>query len=402
MNNLRPTVLFTWELGGAHGHLGRLLPLARALSERGCDVVLACRHLEGLPNDLSGLTIVPAPAGSFAVADALREPASFADILFNDGVCEFGAMQGRLRAWRGLFERVRPGLVVMDYSPYATLAARACESPVALVGTGFACPPNVSPLPDIRMYQNHYPDRMLMTEQAVLAAVNQGLKALGVPALQRLGAMFDDVALNLIASTRELDHYAPQRTGQEPSPTYCGTWGEVSGFAPEWPKGNGPKVFAYLKNTRLTPHLLKRLDERGLPTLVYVSGLERPERFYGRAMTVSATPFDIAAVAQSAEVAICHAGLTTTDTLLHAGIPQLLLPINIEQYLTAKNVVAMGAGVCSLLESREAVDQGLSQLFAELNALTSNAREFAARSPFSDRQSNLLSAVEHLQKLMPS
>jgi hypothetical protein len=358
--------------------------------------------LEGLPNDLSGLTIVPAPAGSFAVADALREPASFADILFNDGVCEFGAMQGRLRAWRGLFERVRPGLVVMDYSPYATLAARACESPVALVGTGFACPPNVSPLPDIRMYQNHYPDRMLMTEQAVLAAVNQGLKALGVPALQRLGAMFDDVALNLIASTRELDHYAPQRTGQEPSPTYCGTWGEVSGFAPEWPKGNGPKVFAYLKNTRLTPHLLKRLDERGLPTLVYVSGLERPERFYGRAMTVSATPFDIAAVAQSAEVAICHAGLTTTDTLLHAGIPQLLLPINIEQYLTAKNVVAMGAGVCSLLESREAVDQGLSQLFAELNALTSNAREFAARSPFSDRQSNLLSAVEHLQKLMPS
>jgi hypothetical protein len=41
------TVLFTWEIGQGFGHVLPLLPVARELKSRGCNVIFALRDVRG-------------------------------------------------------------------------------------------------------------------------------------------------------------------------------------------------------------------------------------------------------------------------------------------------------------------------------------------------------------------
>ncbi|MDP3716059.1 MAG: glycosyltransferase, partial [Burkholderiales bacterium] len=51
------------------------------------------------------------------------------------------------------------------------------------------------------------------------------------------------------------------------------------------------------------------------------------------------------ATAAECDAVVCHSGLGTVTATLRAGKPLLLLPAQLEQYLLARNVEKLGAGL---------------------------------------------------------
>ena len=368
----RLTILLTWELGGALGHLGRLRPLGQTLASAGHSVTLALRHSPHSAELPSCLPVVPVPTSDGA-QDRITQPVSIADVLHNDGASDAQQLAARVRAWRGLIELIEPDAVVMDYSPFALLALQGMRPARITLGTGFASPPAVFPLPDLRAWQNHYPDRILATEKALLDSLNRQLAQQREPALGCVGKLFERVDANLLTTFPELDHYPMRRTGE-----YLGTWSDLAGEAPDWPAGAGPRVFAYLKPFRGLPKLLDQLAARAVPTLIYIAEPVPVQRWDGSSLRFASRPVDMAAAAQCCDLAILHAGHGSTASMLLAGKPILQLPLHIEQYHNALATVRIDAGRMALIDKPADIDAALCALL-ERGAGREGATRFADR-----------------------
>ena len=385
-------ILLAWEYGGALGHLARLRPLARRLIAAGHDITLALRpspHIGELPE---AFRVVPVPPGQMA-RDAIRQPVSMADVLYNQAASDRRALASQVRAWHGLFDLVRPDVVVLDHSPVALLAVQGYPASKVLLGTGFACPPAVKPLPDLRAWQNHYPDRIQATELTVLESLNAQLSRQNAPELKCVGQLFERVDASFLTTFPELDHY-PDRTSGE----YWGTWSDLVGEAPVWPEGDGPCIFAYLKPHRALPELLDHLAHLPARTLAYVGGPFNGQRWNNGRVRISPRPLDMGQVAQQCDLAVLHAGHGATAAMLLAGRPVLQLPIHIEQYHNAERTVALGAGVHVTLGDVEGFRVGLERLFNEPE-LTKGAQAFARRHADHDPGEQLERLVDRLKRM---
>lgn len=339
-------VLLVWELGGSLGHLARLRPVARALQQKGHKVSLAVRQAGGIHHLPNGLSVFPLPTPSRGkVPDPIREPANFADILFNDGITLRDQRQGVLRSTRHLIDLVQPDLVAGDFSPWTLLALQGSGIPQALLGTGFACPPPEPPLPDLRAWQDHYPERIAATEAQVVAAINEQLDLQGCAPVPGVGALFKRVENNFLCTFAELDHYPDRSSERSDRGQYMGVWSDLAGAEPHWPQGEGPKVFGYLKHFRGLTRFLDQLEHSGARCLIFTAAPVNPEHWGKGNLSVITEPLDMQQVMSECELVICHAGHGTTATALLAGRPVMALPMLVEQYHTGVNVERMGAGI---------------------------------------------------------
>ena len=379
------TILLTWELGEHLGHIARLRPVAMELQRRGHHVVFAASNLKKVSTLPESLLVIPAPGPlPDPIRDRIREPATFADILYNAGVTQGDMLAGVVRAWRGVFDLIKPDVVVQDYSPQALLALQGYDSRSLLLGTGFACPPDIHPLPDIRAWQNHYPDRLKMTEQQVLEALNRQLARQGQPLLAGIGELFTRVDANCLTTFPELDHY-PERVNSTSTPTdYVGVWSDLDGELPNWPKAEGPRVFAYLKPFRALPNLLDHLAESGFPCLVYLSADMDTCRWQSETLCIVDAPLDMNRVTRECDMAILHAGHGSTANVLLAGKPILQLPFNVEQFHTSKNTERMGAGAMAMVNDPAEIISAFDRVVADAamgEAATSFARHYQGFDP---------------------
>ncbi|MGZ8218630.1 glycosyltransferase [Methylomagnum sp.] len=62
-------------------------------------------------------------------------------------------------------------------------------------------------------------------------------------------------------------------------------------------------------------------------------------------LTIVPRPVRLNRLISACDLALCHAGHGTVCGMLQAGIPLLLLPTNLEQYMTARRVEECGAGL---------------------------------------------------------
>ncbi|NND43681.1 MAG: hypothetical protein HKN58_00045 [Xanthomonadales bacterium] len=380
-NREKHDILLTWELGNELGHLARLRPLALKLQQRGHRVMVATSRTDSSSVLPASVPMIEAPSPRLAsVGDAIREPATFADILYNTGATQTGALEKTVRAWRTIFDETQPDVVVQDYSPFALLALQGLPPRSVLLGTGFACPPDTRPLPDIRAWQNHYPDRLAMTERAVLDALNAQLERQQQPQLEGIGELFTKVDANCLATFPELDHYParPPASQQE----YVGVWSDLDGSKPNWPDGEGPRIFAYLKPFRALPRLLEHISASGHPCLVFTKAAADLDRWQTDHMRIVGKPLDMRQVTRECDFAILHAGHGSTATVLLAGKPILQLPFNVEQFHTAKNTEGLGAGVMALTDDTLAMCAAFDQLIANQGLREGAARFAAGHSDF--------------------
>ena len=338
------TVLFAWELGGGLGHIGRMLPLAQSLADRGHRVVFVLRELgQSAPIFANRpFMVLQAPIWLGQLRN-LPNSATYAEILFRQGFLAPEQLAGLVRSWRHLMDLVRPDLMIADYAPTALLAARALAFPVATYGSGFFAPPRTSPIPPFRTWEPIAATRVVESERTALGSINRVQEMLGGKPLDRLADLFD-VAENFLCTVPELDHYPQRQDARYWNPVF----GDIQGAPAQWPAGEGRRVYAYLKPEHPgTTLLLDLLRAGNFRSLVYYPRVGTAPMPHGDAknMVLSSRPLDITSLVKEADLAICHAGVDTVYKCLLAGVPQLCLPMHAEQYITAMNVERLGAGI---------------------------------------------------------
>ncbi|TWI68945.1 UDP:flavonoid glycosyltransferase YjiC (YdhE family) [Pseudoduganella lurida] len=339
-------ILLSWELGGGLGHAGRLKMLARVLLARGHRVTLALRDLGFTQRVLADLPVprLQAPVWLHRTEGMPANQASLAEILLPAGYLEAAGLAGLVEGWRGLLQGFAPDLVVGDYAPTALLAARTLGLPASSVGVGFCIPPPEGPLPNLRDWEDVAPQRLARAEAHVLNVANAVLELHGAPELPNAARLLlGDVPV--LCTWPEFDHYgraAPEAVWHGP---VCMPLG---GAAPAWPPGDGPRVFAYLKHDHGShAAVLQALADEGCRVLCYL-----PEVAAGRAAPVlspriaySQRPLALDAVLPGAALCVCHAGEATLVQALLAGVPVLMLPMQLEQFLLARRVESWGGGI---------------------------------------------------------
>jgi len=339
---------FAWELGAGLGHAGRLKPLAQEALSRGHRVTMGLRdlvHTDALLSDV-GVPRFQAPFWLHKVHGVPNPPANLAEILLSCGYLNANALQGLFVGWCNMLAELKPDLVVADYSPTAVLAARSLGICSVTVGIGFFLPPDVSPMPSLRDWESIHPGRLVASDAQMLKAINTVLERAGAAPLERaVQALHGDVPM--ILTWPELDHY-----GRSELPGGQRWWGPSmlpqAGLKPEWPVAAGSKVFAYLKSEHPDHELvLKALAKLGCRTVCYLPEVAsgRPPPVSDPLINYSRGPVDLGVTFADCDLCICHAGEATLAQSLVAGVPVLLLPTQSEQFLIARQVDKMGAGI---------------------------------------------------------
>lgn len=385
-------ILFGWELGANLGHVGNFLPLARALRDRGHRIHWAVAAAAVGPLlDGEGFPWRLAPT----VPELPREgpPLSYADILLRFGYADAAGLRRQVEGWRALMQAGGARLVIADFAPTALLAAGSLGLPAMLYSSGFCVPPRVRPAPNLRPWLALPPGRLEALEDAALAGINAVLADLGRPLLDALWRLFEVEEGGLLGFP-ELDHYA------RPAARYWGSLPDAGlGAPPAWPDAPGSRLFAYLR--RGGAHYeaaLAALHELGLPTVAFCPDLPAAleARFAAPHLVFSRAPVDLGA---AADAAVTYAGFATTARFLLAGKPLLLLPGHLEQYLLARRVAELGAGLCVTAgQPPAAVAAALRRVVAD-PAHAAAARAFArkyAAFPQATVLANLVRRIEDI------
>jgi UDP:flavonoid glycosyltransferase YjiC (YdhE family) len=117
---------------------------------------------------------------------------------------------------------------------------------------------------------------------------------------------------------------------------------------PAWPDAGGKKILAYLNPIyRDFEIILQVLSSLPCCTLVIAAGVSEKivQKYSGPSLQFTRGLVDLETVRHECDLTVCHAAHGTTNHMLLAGRPLLLLPIYLEQTLTAINVLKRGAGL---------------------------------------------------------
>jgi UDP:flavonoid glycosyltransferase YjiC (YdhE family) len=390
-------LLYAWEFGANLGHIGAFLPLARALRERGHHVDWAVVSSTSAARvlDKEGFSWLQAPT----CPEQARQgpPLSYADILLRFGYANPTDLLGLTVAWRELIRLTSAQAMLADHAPTALLAARTLKLPAVLYSSGFYVPPGRRPIPNMRPWLPIPESQLLALEDLALANINRVLERFNQPGLDALWQLFQ-IEEDTLLGFPELDHYPDRGPAR-----YWGNLPDAGvGIAPQWPNLPGKRLFAYLRREcRHHEAALQALRDLGLPTVIFFP--DAPEelliRFSAPHLVFSRQPIDLSKAAQDVAAAITYAGMSTTTQFLLAGKPLLLLPGQLEQFLMARRVAEMGAG---LFIDPEKPATGLADALrhvVESTDIAANAQAFArkyAAFPQEVVVSNLVRRIEEI------
>jgi UDP:flavonoid glycosyltransferase YjiC (YdhE family) len=393
-----PTILLTWEFGGGRGHLGRVLPLAVELRNRGHRVIAALKDTNRVREFVPDLSVpfVQAPPEA-SLRDTGVRLATYTHLLHNLRFGDADYLAIKATAWRHLLELVGPDLIMCDHSPIALLASRAIGCRRAVVGSGFFCPRVQNDrLPLLRPHDAPDESTQAADEERLLDCINGVLGSWHQPALARLAHLYRDVDATFLTTFGELDHFGPRDDA-----AYFGVWPTGIGEVPEWPQGEGPRVFAYLKPFPGLTALLEELAARKAPALVATDGIDDAtiERFSSPRMHFTRRPVELDAAGRWCDFAILNATHAVLCSMLLAGKPIVNIPLQVEQGLLAQRTASLGAGVTAAANDPGACVAALGYVLEHRSALTEGAREFASQYPNYDPRhqlAQLATAVERL------
>ena len=399
VNNLAK-ILLIWELGGGWGHLSRFRPIASELSRRGHEIFFVLKDLSRVESTLGEFRfpVLQSPLWVPKMRGFQSPPLNYAEILYRAGFLYKEGLSGMVRGWRSLFNLIKPDLLIIDYGPTALLASRGTAIPSTMIGSGFSSPPRVSPTPNMRPWITIPEERLLQSDQNVLKVVNQVLKDLGERPLQKLSELFD-VEEDFLCTFPELDHY--QNRGE------ARYWGPIfelmGGSEPQWPPGEEKKIFAYLKHEyRDFEKIVRSLWTLPYSILIHTYGVseifikkyEKPNiKFISHLVNLST-------VREEADLIICHAGNGTTCATLLGGKPLLLLPMQLEQFLFAMNVVNYGAGLLVNPESRNHDYTDLIKQLLRNPSFSERARSFALKYKDFNQKAQLESIANRSEEII--
>jgi hypothetical protein len=369
-------ILLAWEMGLGLGHLVRLHSLARELSARGNELLLAARDLSQVRNVFGNIkiTLLAAPWNSRR-GRKIEPVATYADLLFNTGFGNASALAAHVDAWHSLFALVRPDLMICDHSPTALLAARGGSFSVATVGTGFCTPIDESPLRLLREVPPEQRADVYTREQQVLDVMNAVLQKHSLPALHRVTECYRTAVKRFLMTFTELDHFVGRANGD-----YRGAWPFAWDGQPLPQNRKDFGVFAYLKPFPALFEFLAGLSAKPFHSLVYIDGAVpvQTAKLSASRLQIADGPVDIRKAADRCELAVTNATHGTGVAMLLAGKPLVQVPIYLEQALFAGATDRLGASITVSSKNPHGILDAIDRIRAEQH-YTQAARSFAER-----------------------
>lgn len=395
------STLIAWELGSGLGHVGPLRAIATELVRRGELVTLAAPNVALCQQAFAGTGVTVRSAPALPLSEqVLKFPCTYTDILHDCGYSSADNLATAVDGWLAIFEEVCPQRLLADHSPTALLASRIHPMKTAALGTGFLCPPNISPLPSLRL-EIPAPHWAADVEQTVLDNLNQVLCAHDSKPLERVAELFAPPVEQYLLTFEPLDHYREWRSADPRPLRYWPPVGTLPGDRCDWPVGSSaidsPKVFVYLRNNEVLTPVLRGLAYKKICTIAYAPHFTAGHMadFQGTSVTVCTNPIDLPTIGPTCDAAVLHGGHGAVCALLRHGVPQLLLPLMLEQQITANRLEDLGVGIHAPLEDLNSIATGLEKLL-ETPSCRELAAELARTLPQYDEQTAVSELVDDL------
>jgi hypothetical protein len=377
------TVLMAWELGGGMGHVVTLRRLARSLRPLDVRIVAAVKNVEAARLLCSEtIEVIQAPlwpsASMSAGQIAATSSASMGDILATAGLRDADGLQRLLGAWDSVLLRVKPDLVVSHLAPAVALAGRG-KVPLILVGDGYTLPPD-----RVRQFPPLHAKTPPGNETVTLEVLNGVLHSRGAARLDHLPQIFSGDA-RLVMAFPLLDPYFAWRT--EP------LLGPLLAHVPVAAVAKKPSIFAYLSRGYPLHRDIPTALLTHAPNLrIHAPDLPEPQmRDLKRAGAVVYRDFVAPAEAlMSAALVVHFGGSGLAAEALTAGIPQLILSMQIEQWLNGSALQNAGLG-----RVIEAFDPS-TRVTSEIDSLLADTAIIAAAADAGRLHRELLSGTDVL------
>jgi hypothetical protein len=365
-------ILLCWELGTDYQHLLSLHSIASYYLSKDHQVWVAGRDVAKLKRIFSDLAIniVQAPFTDSSAELGLdkQAPRSYADLIRRCGYHHNDSLIGLVSAWSNLFDFIQPDLLLLEHAPTALLASRGYEDKTKsliriAIGMPFSQPDDNRPA-GIFFPGDLTKQDIVRYEEDVVKVINKVCIELSIPRINNLAHLFADIDQCIFQTYGELDHYGYRSAKQRGISHYVGaSFPEYSQQA-FFPHFKGPKIFCHVKASMETPVLLKTLQAIECSAIVFAEGL--PESILrshqARHILYVQQPVNMQEILAKATFAILNGGVNPVSLCLRAGIPVALFPLHIEQFLMAKRVEALNAGVQLNLSSVDAALQGLQKV----------------------------------------
>lgn len=341
------TILLTYEFGAGLGHLNRLIAVARRLE--GHHLVFALPDLAlGEPavrrafgdqaRVVPGL-VWPAPTNP----EARQVPThTFADVITLFGFSDHERLHAAVARSAALLSEIKPDLILADFAPTVRLAS-AGRIPTVVVGNGYTVPPPGRLLPPMRPWEAGVGPSSRAQEGRLLTAANEVRTRSAGPAVDHVSDLFQGER-SFVCTIAEFDPYLSFRADPVVWPFNVPKIEPGGAFA----ERKGPAVFCYFQGNHPALNValaaVSALDRR---SEVYVQGID-PRAVAarcGRQVGIHRHPADFARILPESALLVHHAGLGTAYAGLLAGVPQLVLPLNLEHAITARGLERFGTGL---------------------------------------------------------
>lgn len=327
------TVLFAWELGWGAGHLGNIRRLAQRLLQDDVRLVAAVTKLETIDLLDNVAEVHRLPAWSLLETKGPPSSATMTDNLVAVGMNEPSVVHDMVVAWDGLLKRVKPSLVVADYAPAASLAARG-RVPLIQIGSGYTLPPHdldrFPPLHDL--------SPLINSDEVTLEAVNAAAGRLGLGKLERLPQLFAGDA-RLVYVLPLIDPYASVRSSPADGP--------LIDYRPRARDGDARDVFVYIAHdTEVRADVLAGLWPVARHVRMFAPQLsEEAQRGLDEAGAEVMTGHVLLSEALwRCRLAVHLGGSGIANEAALAGVPQLSLTNHVERYLIGDALERAGIG----------------------------------------------------------
>ena len=333
-------VLLCWEFGAGNGHARRLQSIGNRLEALGFTTAYGLRRPEvGTAIGIGEEKIRAAPnwplKTSAPNADKDMTSATYGDYLAQLMLGPYDDLAERLLSWHDLIETERPDLLVADYAPSVSLLSYG-RIPVVAVGNGYTLPPS-----SLAVFPRLLKDAGLQFDESdVVQRINAALRPYNPHPIARYPEI-NRADQHHLTTLPCLDPYREHRAG--------GSWLGAADMAGIVRQNETPRrFFSYFYESRQTDaRLIDGLIQSGVPGEA-VFGLPLRRTMRRLAAADIGAPEGLADL--TVELAQCgvlvhqgSAGMTMAG--IAAGLPQVMLPSDLEKSLNARAVAEHGAGI---------------------------------------------------------
>ena len=340
-------IVFTWELGGESGHIAEMMPLAKKFDNQQYHVSLLLKDVIGCNlSHLGNIKIFQSPLW-LAETRGFPEPViSFSETLLRFGYHDPIYLHRMVLLWINTLKALKADIVIATFSPTAMLAASILRLPVFTLGTGYYVPPNTYPLPLFSSSINAPPHRLEEADHKVTSTINEILSFYERPPIPHLAGLFE-AKKHLFLTYPEIDHY-DARTESPDEHIFLGPILDLDfGEDAFWKETALKKIFVYLRpgNSNFK-EIISALKMLSCEYIACIPGIPLHEKIelesnYGQ---VFSSPVKLKNLLTDCDLAIGYGGHGLTSCMLTFGVPQMMLPVVMEQYILSSKIEAIGAG----------------------------------------------------------